>query len=332
MVFSFFFSLSNLLSFMVMILGILWSLESVGVFGLWIGMELSFFGVIGILGSSSIDESECLVKYFVVQVVGSMFVMVFLMLILSGLFEWFVELVLLVGLSVKLGLFPFHFWVPSVSSGLSWGGCIVVLIIQKLIPLWFFVNFCLFGFFLSLVEFSCMMTCLIGCVGGLMILHYRVLLSYSSLNHLGFMVILSIVDVYGLLMYFIVYFLINVFLMVSLWVMSVYSFFDFLKNKMGSVWVSVYLLSLGGVPPFLGSFLKVVFLLVCFNFFPLVCVIMLFSSAVGLYFYMTFFLSIYFSLGSVWDLNLKVVDFLGVISLLVNVVFSLVMFLFVGLM
>jgi NADH:ubiquinone oxidoreductase subunit 2 (subunit N) len=88
-----------------------------------------------------------------------------------------------------------------------------------------------------MVEFRSVLTCLIGCVGGLMVLHFRVLLGYSSLVHIGFMAIISLERIISFFVYYIVYFIVNAGLMLSLWCVRVYSFFDLLKRKNGNSFV-----------------------------------------------------------------------------------------------
>nr|YP_009943030.1 NADH dehydrogenase subunit 2 [Villorita cyprinoides]QOD40735.1 NADH dehydrogenase subunit 2 [Villorita cyprinoides] len=340
MVFSLFFSLSNWMSLMLVFFGIIWSLVSVSVFGVWIGMEISFIGVIGLLGGSSYEESESLVKYFIVQVLGSSLIMMSIMLMYGGSFLYLIEFGFVLGLFLKLGLFPFHFWVASVASGMSWMSCFLVLVVQKVIPVWIVSNLCFSKWGMSFLELSAVLTCLVGCVGGLMMLHFRVLLGYSSLVHMSFMVVLGIFEMSSFLIYFLVYFFINLSLMVSLWVVSIYSFFDVLKSKMVSSlgWLSLYLMSLSGVPPFLGSFLKVFFLLKCWSKFSLLCVALLFSSAVSMFFYLSFFMSMYFSFGkSCWvkegsggfEFSLNYLLFM--VSVFVNVAFGLGIFSLSGL-
>lgn len=112
-------SLARWLSFFMLGVGIFWSLCRARIFGAWVAIELSFIGVVGLLGGSRYDERERLVKYFVVQVIGSSLLMASIVFLLRGCFLSLVEVVFLLGLFLKLGLFPFHFWVPRVIRGLT---------------------------------------------------------------------------------------------------------------------------------------------------------------------------------------------------------------------
>lgn len=97
--------------------------------GVWVGLEVNIFGVVPFFcGMGLVKEMEAVVKYFVVQSIGSIFLLlggVSRCLGLGGFFlysetvkgVWLLSLVR--GFLLKLGLAPFHFWVPNVMVGLS---------------------------------------------------------------------------------------------------------------------------------------------------------------------------------------------------------------------
>nr|YP_008475602.1 NADH dehydrogenase subunit 2 [Fulvia mutica]BAN79047.1 NADH dehydrogenase subunit 2 [Fulvia mutica] len=232
----------------VSVLGVILTCVSSSVIGVWCGMELSFFGVIPLLVGSSPGEVESAFKYFMVQVVGSGFMLVsFISVYVEG-FMWLVWFFFMVGMMMKIGVFPFHSWVPSVSGFLSGGGLFLVLGMQKIAPFYFLSGVglpsCAFSVFLSFGLVSS----LVGALGGLSQVMLRPLLGYSSLAHSGWLVALSLVDWVGFMLYFSVYILL---LFLTIMVSS--------NRGFGySLSVACYMLSLGGLPPFLGSFGKLV--------------------------------------------------------------------------
>ena len=78
--------------------------------------------------------------------------------------------------------------------GLRWSGCFVVSVVQKFVPLWLICNWASRVYRLSLLELLRCLTCLAGCLGGLGVLSFRTLLGYSSLVHLGLLIILCCVS------------------------------------------------------------------------------------------------------------------------------------------
>nr|YP_009491817.1 NADH dehydrogenase subunit 2 [Dosinia altior]AWI67986.1 NADH dehydrogenase subunit 2 [Dosinia altior] len=337
MVFS---SISSFVSLIVTLMGVMISMVSLNMLGLWVGVELNFLGAVCFMSGVSVEESESVMKYFIIQVFGSCFFILGFLMMMNCCFVSVVKFVILLGVLVKLGVFPFHFWVPSVMSGLSWFGCFIVSVVQKVVPLWVVSNFLLMSKELSVLELLASLTCVVGCLGGLGVLSYRVLLGYSSLVHLGFMLILCCVDEKCFLTYMSFYFLINFCLMFSFWKLSVYSFLDFVKedkvNFLSEVWwSSLYFLSLSGLPPFSGCVLKVYFVWSCWNLMSLGCMVCVLSSVISLYFYLSVVMSVLIywgkSVSVLMKKSSKVSCVLGGLSAFVNLGIGLMMFLLVGL-
>lgn len=97
-------------------------------------------------------------------------------------------IVLIGGLCVKLGLFPFHYWLPRVMAGLPWVSCLLLATWQKFAPL--FLMLCLLELSRSyliacVVCFIGMGSSLVGGLGGMNQTQIRALLAYSSIGHLG---------------------------------------------------------------------------------------------------------------------------------------------------
>jgi len=87
----------------------------------WVWLEINVLGVLPLVVGSgySVLDSSSSIFYFLVQACGSFLVLipgVLLVLGLSGAF--FVVCVVSIGLAVKLGLFPVHFWVIAVARSL----------------------------------------------------------------------------------------------------------------------------------------------------------------------------------------------------------------------
>nr|QUA05889.1 NADH dehydrogenase subunit 2 [Macridiscus melanaegis] len=297
-------SLSNLVSGLCSVLGVLISLSSLNLLGVWIGIEFNFLGILCFLSGSSVEETEGVMKYYLVQVLGSCSSVMGFLMITNGVGAGFSAVFILVGMLVKLGAFPFHFWVGPVVSKLSWIGCILVMVVQKVVPLWVVSNFIFMGDEMSCVEALSIFTCVVGSLSGLGVLNYRVLLGFSSIQHCGYLLVLSCCSSWSLWTYLIIYGTLSTFLMLSLWEESLYSFLDLIKKKgsenLSSVWwVSLYLMSLAGLPPFSGFVLKIYFLLSSWGVMSIGSVICIMSSLISLFFYLSVVLSMTIYWGSV---------------------------------
>jgi len=68
----------------VSLFGLCFVFLSTGLLGMWIRLEVGFFGFLPILNGKSVIENEAAVKYFVVQSVGSGVILVSFLFISAG--------------------------------------------------------------------------------------------------------------------------------------------------------------------------------------------------------------------------------------------------------
>nr|YP_009422185.1 NADH dehydrogenase subunit 2 [Ruditapes decussatus]AJY78590.1 NADH dehydrogenase subunit 2 [Ruditapes decussatus] len=333
-------SLSMVVSLIFSLVGVMMSFVSLNLLGVWVGMELSFLSVICFASGSSVEETESMMKYFIIQVIGSC-VSGMGFILASNLSEVMAcQLFILIGMMVKLGVFPFHFWVAPVVSKLSWAGCASVLLVQKLIPIWVLSNYLILYKDVSRVEFFCCMTSLVGCLGGLSVLNYRVLLGFSSVQNLGPMVLLCCCENFELWVYVVVYFMLTGFAMMGLWQLGIYGFQDLVKETglkgMDNLWwVSLYFLSSAGLPPFVGCAMKIALLNGCWSKMTFGTGICVLSSCISLMFY----LSVVLAVVVYWGKNVFMVskekrkefNYMVNISLLVNLSGGFIAFLWMSL-
>ena len=108
----------------------------------WLGLELNIICFLG-LALISVNSKKCAILYYVVQSVGS------LLILLARLSNQLLPLTL--GILVKLGIIPVHFWVRDVIFCLALPYLFLFLSWQKLAPLAImhvrFINIKLFALF-----------------------------------------------------------------------------------------------------------------------------------------------------------------------------------------
>lgn len=145
---------------------------------IWIALELNIISFIPLLTHSSwLQETEAGIKYLLFQAMGSAF-------ILLSAVNPALSILTTLGLLVKLGAAPFHFWFPSVISRISWTAAILLLTWQKIAPIRILIT--------SSIEFGSSslpllgaLGALIGGLGGLAQSRLRPMLAYSSVGHIG---------------------------------------------------------------------------------------------------------------------------------------------------
>lgn len=190
-------------------------------------------------------------------------------------------------LIIKIGIAPFHFWFPIVIEGFNWINNIILITWQKIAPI-ILLSFCLNNLFF---YFSIIASIIFGSFGGLNQTSLRKIIAFSSINHLGWIVagILNNQNIWKI--YFIFYCFLSitiVYLFNSLKIFNLNQIFSSLNFQfLIKIIIFLPLLSLGGLPPFLGFFPKwlIIDLLIKINLIFLLIVIINFTL-ITLYFYL----------------------------------------------
>nr|AID57408.1 NADH dehydrogenase subunit 2 [Koreoleptoxis nodifila] len=262
------------LFFMVMFFGTMFSLSSTHWLGIWAGLEINLIGFLPILVyQKSMLESESAVKYFIIQALGSSFLVFGSLFGYSLTFSWesltqnftipMGSLVLSLGLLMKMGIFPFHFWFPGVMAGLSWLSCLLLATWQKVAPIFLMAMILDAKLLYSLFLLLCFLSAgssLIGGIGGMNQTQIRSLLAYSSIGHMGWILYASCFSETSMKIYFSIYVLISSCVFLSLWSLdssNMKSLASLGKSPSNGIFsFMIMLLSLGGLPPFLGFISK----------------------------------------------------------------------------
>nr|AAP31721.1 NADH dehydrogenase subunit 2 [Microgale longicaudata] len=161
----------------------------------WIGLEMNMFAMIPlIMKTHSPRTTEAATKYFLIQASASMMLLLATSLNFMETGQWTLTsldsampaTILLISLMMKLGMAPFHFWVPEVTQGTILSTGLIILTWQKLAPLSI-----LYQTHQSLnpniILTSAVLSILIGGWGGLNQTQLRKIMAYSSIAHMGWM-------------------------------------------------------------------------------------------------------------------------------------------------
>nr|AVI16528.1 NADH dehydrogenase subunit 2 [Nyctereutes procyonoides] len=266
---------------------------------MWMGFEMNMLAVMPILMKKFNPRAvEASTKYFLTQATASMVFMmgVTINLLYSG--QWVVSKVsnpaasamMTIALTMKLGLSPFHFWVPEVTQGISLTSGMILLTWQKIAPMSVLyqispsVN-------TNLLTLMALTSILVGGWGGLNQTQLRKMMAYSSIAHMGWMTAIIIYNPTMTILNLILYIL-----------MTLSTFMLFMLNtstttlSLSHVWnkfpliTSVTLalmLSLGGLPPLSGFIPKwMIILELTKNNMIITPTLMAITALINLYFYM----------------------------------------------
>lgn len=182
----------------------------------------------------------------------------------------------IISLLFKLAVAPFHMWAPDVYEGVPTSVTFIFATLPKIGFLALFIrsliSFSEYIYFFNFILLICgILSIVIGTMGALYQIKLKRWLVFASLPHIGFIIIImsmnKVMSISILLFYLLIYILItiNVFIVVlilrrhnnNLKIISINEFLFVLKsNKMIAVAFVPLLLSVVGIPPFIGFFNK----------------------------------------------------------------------------
>nr|WIM51602.1 NADH dehydrogenase subunit 2 [Parabathippus shelfordi] len=291
-------------------------------FLVWMGLEINMMSfLILIYRRSDLSIIESCLKYFFIQSIGSA--------LLIGLFylnESLLGNMFFVILSYKVGAGPFFFWFPSLCSGMMWVSCYVLMTFQSILPLLLMQMFVHWVLWLIVV-----LSLIVGILGSFNQCNMKQLMAYSSIHHLGWIMLVMMIDV-GWFMYMLIYMLVLYSVVGFLVKEEVVDLSMMYYNKFKMFFV-IGMLSMGGIPPLLGFYLKWMALVNILSNNMIYVMMLMLVSVVMLYVYMRIVYDILFSeVGSIVvemnfmlsDYNVEMLSVMGIIVGVVGGIFMMI--------
>nr|YP_010164585.1 NADH dehydrogenase subunit 2 [Epeorus carinatus]QRM91374.1 NADH dehydrogenase subunit 2 [Epeorus carinatus] len=288
---------TRLLFYLTLMTGTLISVSSTSWLGAWIGLEINLLSFIPLMSNMNNQfATEAALKYFLTQALASAILLFGVVTLSLGnhlTFSTFQDTTLLntvlsSTLLLKMGAAPFHFWFPGVMEGLDWFNGLILMTWQKIAPLMLISYIwtpCTFSFMIILISI------LTGSIGGFNQTSLRKIMAYSSINHLGWMLAAVMLGEPYWITYFLFYIILStsvVLLFYAYQLSHINQFFSLpLNSPILKMALFCNLLSLGGLPPFLGFLPKWIIIqsMVEHHYTPLVTVMVVLTLGT-LYFYL----------------------------------------------
>nr|YP_009571923.1 NADH dehydrogenase subunit 2 [Kogia sima]QBH74658.1 NADH dehydrogenase subunit 2 [Kogia sima] len=265
----------------------------------WIGFEMNTMAMIPIMMKIFNPRAmEASTKYFLTQATASMLLMmaVVINLLYSGqwtitkMFNPTASVLMTMALAIKLGLSPFHFWVPEVTQGIPLTTGLILLTWQKLAPLSILYQISP-SINMNLMLTMSLLSILIGGWGGLNQTQLRKILAYSSIAHMGWMTTILLYNptmtLLNLLIYITMTFTMFMLLIQNSTTTTLSLSQTWNKTPITTTFTMLTLLSMGGLPPLSGFTPKwMIIQELTKNEMLIVPTFMAITALLNLYFYM----------------------------------------------
>nr|QHI39590.1 NADH dehydrogenase subunit 2 [Dicrostonyx torquatus] len=250
--------------YFTIITGPIITMLSSNLFTMWVGLEMNLLALIPLMMNKSNPRSmEAATKYFLTQATASMILLMSIIMNFKQLGLWtfqpetkdIIMTTTFISLTIKLGLAPFHSWLPEVTQGIKPNVGLILLTWQKIAPLTI-----LFQFYElmnpKMLIMSAITSVLIGAWNGLNQTQTRKIMAYSSIAHMGWMISILPYNPTLTTLNLLIYILMTtpMFMIFHTHSFTSISSMSLMWNKMPMAlpMMSLILLSTGGLPPLTG--------------------------------------------------------------------------------
>nr|YP_010296004.1 NADH dehydrogenase subunit 2 [Polistes hebraeus]UMB50746.1 NADH dehydrogenase subunit 2 [Polistes hebraeus] len=331
------FNLNNLLknkTFHLMNLMILISFLSIflsNFIQLWLIMEINTMLLI-IMMSIFNKFKKTTINYLIIQSISSLS-LIMLMIMNKNFNKNFMDFMIMFFFFMKLNLFPFFFWMPLINNHLNWTLIFFMSTTQKIIPL-LMMNLYFNQInlkFIYMILLTTIFSSLISVLLSINETNMKKIITYSSMNHSAWMILIMMIDKYLFIMYFFLYSISMIFICLFFNKFKINNFNKlnnilFLNSKWMMPSIIFNLLLISSLPPFLTFLIKIktlnVMIMNSNNFMILTLLILSISTLI-------FYMNILIKIKMIFMLKIKF--WLSFNLQIKNLFFNLLMFMFMSL-
>nr|YP_006884059.1 NADH dehydrogenase subunit 2 [Tribolodon brandtii]BAM48628.1 NADH dehydrogenase subunit 2 [Tribolodon brandtii] len=265
----------------------------------WMGLEINTLAIVPLMAQHHHPRAvEATTKYFLTQATAAAMILFASTTNAWITGEWAINdlanpiatTMIIMALALKIGLAPMHLWMPEVLQGLDLLTGLILSTWQKLAPLALIIQTAQTIDPLILTTLGLVST-LVGGWGGLNQTQLRKILAYSSIAHMGWMIIVLQYAPQLTLLALITYIFMTSAAFLALKTLSATKISTLAvmwpKSPALTVTTALVLLSLGGLPPLTGFMPKwLIMQELATQSLPLTATIMALAALLSLYFYL----------------------------------------------
>nr|YP_009987531.1 NADH dehydrogenase subunit 2 [Epeurysa nawaii]QBZ37991.1 NADH dehydrogenase subunit 2 [Epeurysa nawaii]QBZ38004.1 NADH dehydrogenase subunit 2 [Epeurysa nawaii] len=214
---------------------------------MWILMEINLFMFIPLMSKNKINDQS--IKYFIIQSFSS-HLLIFSMLMSSILIlPMKSSLLILTAMLIKIGMSPFHIWMPEIMAKMNWNECFMMSTVIKITPMILISKTTSY----KLLMMPMILSLISGSVSGMNQFNLKKIMAFSSIFNISWMATSFFMSKKILFMFVMIYLTLT---------MKVMNFFKkksiLYKNQMNhlkmkeKLKINLIMLSLMGLPPLMG--------------------------------------------------------------------------------
>nr|UXW64264.1 NADH dehydrogenase subunit 2 [Abia sp.] len=251
----------NLLFIMMLMFSTIITINSTSWISAWMGMEINLMTFIPLMMMKNklFKSSNSMMTYFMIQSSSSCMLLLLILMykMENNLIKMnYINLMIQISLLMKLGAAPFHWWTPKIINLLNWKNCFILLTWQKINPM-IMISMTKIS---NLIYYSILMSIIIGAILGLNQTSLKLLITYSSINHISWLLISLMMNLSIFIMYFFIYSISLLMICLMLNNLNINFLNQLIKNNNYNMFLKIntlmLFLSLSGIPPLLGFFPK----------------------------------------------------------------------------
>nr|QDI93804.1 NADH dehydrogenase subunit 2 [Tuxedo cruralis] len=298
---------SKTLFMMMLIISTILVISSSSWLNMWIGLEINLMASIPLMSSpKNIFLSQSTMMYFLIQSMSSMMFITFI-LMNKYIFLWMSsdlsKIMIMLTMMMKMGMPPFHMWFPEIMNKMSWPLCMMLMTWQKLAPMY------IVSMTINMNKVTITVICIsaiMGAIGGINQTSTRKIMAYSSMNHMSWMFSCAAMFKKSWIVYMTMYTMLMMIISTMMYtynIMFVNQMNTLTNKNMEKMNIISLMLSVGGLPPFLGflpKWVTIQYMISSKEF--LMMVVMMMTALVTLMYYLrvSFMVSLIMSHSQKW--------------------------------